>query len=151
MKRLVIIALACLFLNTEGICQGKHLNLDKANKALQGYDPVSYFKENKAIKGRKELSFKHDGAIYWFDSQRNLELFQQDPSRFSVGYGGWCAYAMGASGEKVKIDPETFKVMDGKLYLFYNFYFTNTLTKWNEDETSLKTKADKNWEDLNKP
>jgi len=30
---------------------------------------------------------------------------------------------MGELGEKVRIDPETFKIIDGKLYLFYNFLF----------------------------
>jgi hypothetical protein len=52
---------------------------------------------------------------------------------------------MGAKGEKVEIDPETFKIIDGKLYLFYNAYFNNTLTSWNKDEKNLKAKADKNW------
>ena len=50
--------------------------------------------------------------------------------------------------EKVEIDPETFKVLDGKLYLFYNAYFNNTLPKWNKDETNLKAKADKNWKSI---
>jgi len=27
---------------------------------------------------------------------------------------------MGATNEKVEIDPETFKVKDGKLFLFYH-------------------------------
>ena len=72
-------------------------------------------------------------------------MFDENPTRFLPQYGGWCAYAMGDSGEKVKIDPETFKIIDGKLYLFYNFYFTNTLTKWNRDESNLKQKADQNW------
>ena len=43
------------------------------------------------------------------------------------------------------IDPETFKVADDKLYLFYNKFFTNTLPKWNSDEADLKAKADNNW------
>lgn len=150
MKRLVLFASVCLFLNAESIGQVEHLNLDKASKALQGYDAVSYFKENKAVRGKKEFTLKHNGAIYWFENEQNRELFREDPSKFSIEYGGWCAYAMGVNGEKVKVDPETFKVIDGKLYLFYNFYFTNTLTKWNEDEASLKKRADVNWKDLNK-
>lgn len=47
--------------------------------------------------------------------------------------------------EKVEIDPETFKLIDGKLYLFYNAYFNNTLKSWNKDEVNLKKKADANW------
>jgi hypothetical protein len=52
---------------------------------------------------------------------------------------------MGSSGGKVEINPETFKIIDGKLYLFYNEYFNNTLKSWNKDEDNLKSKADTNW------
>jgi hypothetical protein len=55
---------------------------------------------------------------------------------------------MGASAEKVEVDPETFKIVNGKLYLFYNKYFNNTLTKWNKDEDRLKKQADANWSKL---
>ncbi|WP_315815832.1 hypothetical protein [Paraflavitalea speifideaquila] len=51
----------------------------------------------------------------------------------------------GSKGEKVSIDPKTFKVLDGKLYLFYNKFFNNTLTSWNKDEVNLKREADKHW------
>lgn len=126
--------------------QNANLNLDKSNKAIQGYDLVAYFTENKAIKGSKEFALNHGGVVYWFKNLENKNTFKQDPSKFQVAYGGWCAYAIGVSGDKVKIDPKTFKLVDGKLLLFYNFYFNNTLTKWNENENSLKTKADEFWE-----
>jgi len=54
---------------------------------------------------------------------------------------------MGELGEKVRIDPETFKIVNGKLYLFYNFFFNNTLKDWNDNEKHLKSKADKNSKD----
>ena len=52
---------------------------------------------------------------------------------------------MGESGEKVEVDPETFKILNGKLFLFYNSFFNNKLTKWNKDEAKLHVQADKNW------
>ncbi|MEN9569980.1 MAG: hypothetical protein RL172_1211, partial [Bacteroidota bacterium] len=61
---------------------------------------------------------------------------------------GWCAYAMGAKGQKVTIDPETFKIRNGKLYLFYNKLFNNTLKDWNKDEPALCAKADTNWTNI---
>tara|TARA_R110000868_G_scaffold91434_4_gene253574 strand:+ start:379 stop:780 length:402 start_codon:yes stop_codon:yes gene_type:complete len=127
------------------MAQNTNLNLDKSNKAIEGYDPVAYFTENKAIKGDKEFALNHHGVIYWFKNLENKNTFKKDPSKFQVAYGGWCAYAIGESGDKVKIDPKTFKLVDGKLLLFYNFYFNNTLTKWNENESMLKTKADEYW------
>jgi hypothetical protein len=52
---------------------------------------------------------------------------------------------MGAAGEKVEVDPETFKITDGKLFLFYHTFINNTLTKWNKDEPNLHKKADASW------
>lgn len=122
----------------------KHYNL-KDGIAIQGYDPVAYFKQNKALKGNKAISIYHQGATYYFSSIENKEAFKMDAAKYEPEYGGWCAYAMGSSGEKVSIDPSTFKIVKGKLYLFYNKFFTNTLKEWNKDEPALMTKADASW------
>ena len=121
----------------------KHFNLDE-NIALQGYDPVSYFK-GKPVKGSRENALNNQGAIYYFSTAANKEEFKKDPSKYEPEYGGWCAYAMGEKGEKVSVDPKTYKIIAGKLYLFYNKFFNNTLTDWNKDEANLKKKADINW------
>jgi YHS domain-containing protein len=122
----------------------KHFNLD--NKiAIDGYDPVAYFTVGKAVEGSPKFQFQHQGVTYYFSSKENQQLFEKQPTKYEPQYGGWCAFAMGDYGKKVEINPETFKVVDGKLYLFYNAYFNNTLKSWNKDEKNLKTKADKNW------
>jgi YHS domain-containing protein len=112
---------------------------------IQGYDAVAYFTQNKAVKGKKELAVVAEGITYYFSSVENKELFKKDFKKYEPQYGGWCAYAMGATGEKVEIDPETFKILNGKLYLFYHTWVNNTLTKWNKEEASLKVKADASW------
>jgi YHS domain-containing protein len=117
----------------------------EAGVAIQGYDPVAYFTQNKAVKGYKKFAVNSGGAVYYFASQANKDAFLKNPASYEPQYGGWCAYAMGATGEKVEIDPETFKILDGKLYLFYHSWTNNTLTKWNKDEASLKSRADKSW------
>jgi YHS domain-containing protein len=122
----------------------KHFNLEKG-LALEGYDPVAYFMQGKARKGQKNISAVHQSVTYYFASLANRDEFKANPSRFEPEYGGWCAYAMGESGEKVEVDPETFKIIDNKLYLFYNKYFNNTLKSWNKDEVRLKKNADVNW------
>lgn len=122
----------------------KQYNLDNGI-AIDGYDPVAYFKVKKAVKGKKDLAVTHQGVVYYFSSVENKEEFKKNPSSFEPEYGGWCAYAMGEKGEKVSIDPETFKVVNGKLCLFYNRFFNNTLKSWNKDETRLKTAADASW------
>lgn len=122
----------------------KEYNLDNDNLALQGYDVVSYFM-GAPLKGKKSFVFDYKGVHYWFNNPDNQNLFKKQPDKFEPVYGGWCAYAMGDKGEKVKIDPKSYKIIDGKLYLFYNFYFNNTLIDWNKDEDQLKTNADANW------
>ena len=125
----------------------QNFNLD--NKlALQGYDPVSYFLQKKPLRGKKELAAQFEGVTYYFANPSNKEAFVKNPQNYEPQYGGWCAYAMGSNGEKVEIDPETYKILDGKLYVFYNAYFNNTLKSWNKDEVRLKKQADKNWQKI---
>ncbi|MFY0594012.1 MAG: YHS domain protein [Roseivirga sp.] len=121
----------------------KHYNLKKG-LAIQGYDPVAYFTENKAVEGSDKFSAKKNGITYHFSTEANKQLFLKSPSKYEPEYGGYCAYAM-ASGDKVRIDPETFKIIDNKLYLFYNFRFTNTLKSWNKDEPNLLPNAEREW------
>lgn len=110
-----------------------------------GYDVVEYF-NNQAIEGDQKYTVSHDGVKYKFSKKENLTTFKLNPDKYVPQYGGWCAYAIGDSGEKVSIDPETFQILDGKLYLFYNRFFTNTLDYWNKKgPKKLREKADKNW------
>lgn len=120
-----------------------HFNLEKGI-AIQGYDPVAYF-SNRAIKGDKKNSTNYQGVMYYFSSEVNKNTFLQNPLKYEPQYGGWCAFAMGDYGKKVEINPETYKIVNGKLYLFYNSYLNNTLKSWNKDEINLKKKADNNW------
>ncbi len=126
--------------------RSKHFNIYN-NFAIQGYDAVSYF-AGKPAKGSKNITYTHQGIKYAFANFTNLEKFKSNPNKYEPQYGGWCAYAMGYGGEKVDIDPSTFKIVDDKLYLFYNAYFNNTKNSWNKDEANLKYKADKNWKSI---
>ncbi|MHA7056562.1 YHS domain-containing (seleno)protein [Aquimarina sp. M1] len=120
----------------------------KKGFVAKGYDVTEYF-NNKSVKGDSKFVMTVDNAKYKFASKANLEKFKMDPERFIPQYGGYCAYAIGASAEKVDIDPETFEIRDGRLYLFYNSWGVNTLTKWNnEGAAALQEKADKNWQKI---
>jgi YHS domain-containing protein len=149
MKKIFPLLLVLMTVQTVLLAQAdkrkKEYNLSKSSLAIEGYDPVAYFTQNKSLRGNKEHALNHEGVSYYFASAQNKELFKANPSKYEPQYGGWCAYAMGAKGEKVSVDPETFKILNGKLYLFYNSYFNNTLKSWNKDENNLRTKADQNW------
>lgn len=125
-----------------------YFNLDSDGLALQGYDPVSYHNQGPE-KGKKEYSFEYDGVTYQFSSRENLETFKASPDAYLPAFGGWCAWAM-LDGEKVEVDAETYKIINGTSYLFYNSFFTNTLPKWNsraknESEEALVKKARSEW------
>lgn len=122
----------------------KHYNLDADGLALQGHDPVAYFTQNKALKGSKEFSAAHGGVVYWFASADNRALFTASPAKYLPTYGGWCATAM-AKGEKVEIDPQNFKVTNGRLFLFYKGLWGNARKDWDKDEAAQTTKADGHW------
>jgi YHS domain-containing protein len=129
-----------------------HFNLDKAKLALQGYDPVAYFPAGggKPKKGRPTITATHEGVVYRFASEEHRKLFLATPAQFEPQYGGWCAYAM-ADKEKVAIDPESFLLTDGKLYLFFKAWYADTRAKWKKDEKRLAARADRAWQDLTAP
>lgn len=120
----------------------------KKGFVVNGYDVVAYF-NNEAIEGNKMYIAEFDGTKFKFSSQKNLAIFKASPNKFVPQYGGYCAYAIAVKGEKIGINPKTFEIRDGKLYLFYNAWGTNTLELWlKEGVKGLQIKADKNWEDL---
>jgi YHS domain-containing protein len=112
--------------------------------ALREWDPVSYF-QKKPARGNSKFSYEYNAITYYFANQANLDEFKKTPAKYEPAYGGWCAYTIAATGERVKISPTTYKIVDGKLYLFYNFNNDNRLLKWNTDEKKNKAAADKNW------
>ena len=150
-KYFFVLPILCLLpffsLEAQGVSRSKLFNLDHG-VALGGYDPVSYFVGPKALRGDKQYVFTDQGALYYFSSAANRDLFKTNPSKYEPQYGGWCAFAMGKDGTKVEVDPATFKILDGKLFLFYNRFFNNTLKSWEKDESRLHKSADKNWQKI---
>ena len=130
------------------ILLSQNSNINKENGvANYGYDVVSYF-SGKPQLGSAKNTVKYQGADYYFINPENKARFQKEPVKYLPQYGGYCAFAMGDYGKKVQVDPKTYKITDGKLYLFYNKFLTNTLTSWNKDEHNLTIKADMNWKKL---
>ncbi len=120
----------------------------KKGYAIEGYDVTEYF-NNKAVEGSKEFTTEYDGVKFKFVNQENLDKFKKNPVQYLPQYGGYCAYAVAHKNEKIKIDPETFEIRDGKLYLFYNAWGVNTLEKWQkEGPKELQKKADISWQNV---
>ena len=112
-----------------------------ASQAIGGYDPVSYFTEDRAVKGREEFSYKWKDATWLFSSKQNLDSFTTSPMKYSPQYGGWCAF--GCSNErKATTDPNAWTIVDGKLYLNHN---AEVKEKWVKEQKQRIELADKNW------
>lgn len=122
----------------------------KNNIFLNEYDPVSYIISNRATKGEKKFSARYKGVEIYFSSQSNKVAFLNHPNKYLPAYGGWCAYALTLGQKLVRVNPKSFKIIMGKTYLYYDFWFIDTLKKWNDknDDLSQVSLANKNWEEL---
>lgn len=131
---------------------GQKVSVDDNQVALKGYDLVAYFNEYKAVRGSIENAVSLDGVTYYFSSADNATKFQADPSTFQPQFGGYCAFAVAAQKAKIPADPQTFKIRDGKLYLFFNDYYEgkpfNTIIPWNSNEVEMLKKANDTWRSL---
>ena len=113
-----------------------------SNKAVGGYDTVSYFTKDAPVKGSKEFKTEWKGAEWLFSSQENLEKFKATPEQYAPQYGGYCAWAV-AHDNFVKGDPEVWNITDGKLYLNYNKKIAES---WKPRREELIPVADKKYQ-----
>lgn len=128
--------------------------VDKNNIAIGGYDLVSYFTDNTAVKGKKAFTHEINGVKYQFASAQHRASFKKSPEKYLPVCDGYCAWGVAEKETKFPINPETFKVIDGKLYLFFNGDFNgknfNTLQEWNKEEPTLLSKLPANWTKIKK-
>lgn len=123
---------------------------DKVNKtsfgvAIKGYDTVAYHTENRAVKGKSEVSYNWNDAVWYFATAENRNLFAADPERYAPQYGGYCARSLSTTGKVFGADPEVFKIIDGKLFLSWN---TDTANQFQADASASIPKADARWKEL---
>ncbi|MGK0176267.1 MAG: YHS domain-containing protein [Lentimonas sp.] len=140
---------ASAFAGTEELppeVRAKEFSLSRKALALDGYDPVAYFQDGPT-EGSRQLSHTFKGVVYHFVNEENQKKFIEDPLKYEPQYGGWCAWAMSDGGGRTEADPESFKIIDGKLYVFYNGLFGDTRSLWNEvsDDKKLIDQADGYW------
>lgn len=109
--------------------------------AINGYDPVAYFKQNKPVEGQPNYSTKWKGATWYFSSEENKTQFVNAPKKYAPQYGGYCAFAV-SYGSTATTVPEAWSIVNNKLYL------NNSLgvrSRWQTDIPGYIKKADANW------
>lgn len=112
--------------------------------AIRGYDPVAYFRDGGPRLGKPEFSVSHGGAIWRFASAEHKALFEAEPARYVPAYGGFCAYGT-SRGYLVKIEPEAWSIVGGRLYLNYDLGVRKT---WLGDTKKYIARADAGWPNL---
>ena len=114
--------------------------------ALRGTDVVAYFTAGDAVPGKPEFRHDWNGATWHFATAQNRDAFAAEPSRYAPQYGGFCAWAV-ANNYTAPIDPEAWRIVDGKLYLNYSRAIR---LRWDMMRQSNIAKADANWPALSR-
>ena len=116
----------------------------RTDTAILGYDPVAYFTEGKPVKGQDSVAYDWMGAKWKFSTQAHLDLFKASPEKYAPQYGGYCAYGV-TQDNLVSIEPDKFKIIDGKLYLNYD---TAVQATWLKDPAGYIKQADAKFQSL---
>ncbi|RYC71434.1 YHS domain-containing (seleno)protein [Spirosoma sordidisoli] len=135
--RLIVLALLSV---TTALAQ-KSTVYAPGGKAINGYDPVAYFTEHKPVPGDPAITYRYEGADWYFASEKNRDAFKANPVTYAPQYGGYCAFGT-SRGYKAPTEAAAWTIVDDKLYLNYN---TSVRTEWNKDQTGYIKKADANW------
>ncbi len=116
----------------------------RSDTAILGYDTVAYFTDGKPAKGQDAFATEWMGAKWKFASQAHLDAFKAEPAKYAPQYGGYCAYGV-SQDNLVSIEPDKFKVIDGKLYLNYD---ADVQAKWLKDPAGFINTADAKFQSL---
>ena len=90
---------------------------EDAHVMLDGHDVVAYFTLGRHAMGSAQHKSMHQGVTFYFASAEHKALFDQAPARYLPQYGGFCANGIGY-GIPWGGDADTWRVFDGKLYIF---------------------------------
>jgi len=112
--------------------------------AIRGADPVAYFTDGQVVIGTSEFEYEWNGTTWQFASAEHQDLFAESPEDYAPQYGGYCAWAV-SQGNTAPIDPEAWRIVDGKLYLNYDLRIQE---RWAEDIEGNIAKADGNWPEV---
>ena len=84
---------------------------------LKGADVVAYFTQGRYVQGQPQFRSRHDGVTLQFASAEHKALFDAAPQKYLPQYGGYCANGI-AYGIPWGGDADTWRMVDGKLYIF---------------------------------
>lgn len=140
-RRTLLAIPVSLLVSNALLAQSPALNVSRGELAVHGYDVVAYATDGAAVRGRSEYEFRWRGAVWRFASAAHRDQFEQQPERYAPQFGGYCAWAV-SRGYTADIDPEAWKIVDGKLYLNYS---KRVQRMWEQDIARNIAKGLANW------
>ena len=144
MKLISRLVALLLFATTLAFARGPVNATSQSHIAIEGYDPVGFFADAKAIKGNFSISETYEGYTYLFASEAHKNEFKSNPEKYLPAFGGFCAFCV-SKGKFVPVDISTWEIVDGRLF----FQFSQDVKKkFAEDKTANLRKADANWPTL---
>ncbi|RXH26111.1 hypothetical protein XH99_21530 [Bradyrhizobium nanningense] len=85
--------------------------------AIEGFDPVAYFVDGRAVKGNAEFEANLWGAVWRFRNEGNRASFLAHPEIYGPQFGGYDPADI-ARGVTIAGNPRFFTIAAQRLYLF---------------------------------
>jgi hypothetical protein len=126
---------------TEQIVVDRHSGL-----ALYGFDPVAYFTDGKASRGRGDFEYPFAGAVWRFRNEGNRAAFAERPDVYMPKFGGYDPLAL-ARGVATPGHPEVWALADGHVYLFQN---PDSRTAFRTDPPTAVEAAEARWPEVSR-
>jgi len=85
--------------------------------AIEGFDPVAYFVDARALVGLPDYEASEAGAVWRFRNEGNRASFVAHPEIYGPQFGGYDPTDL-ARGVTVAANPRFFLISGQRLYLF---------------------------------
>jgi hypothetical protein len=121
---------------TERVVVDRHSGL-----AINGFDPVAYFTDSRALPGKDEFECPFAGAVWRFRSEGNQAAFAADPDVYAPRFGGYDPVGV-ARGVPLPGNPRFWLIQGDRLYLFSSAEARDEFVR---DSELAITIADRTW------
>jgi YHS domain-containing protein len=109
--------LACLELPAQAATTERIVVNRFTGIAIEGFDPVAYFVDSRAVKGTAEFEANLWGAVWRFRNEGNRASFLAHPEIYGPQFGGYDPADI-ARGVTIAGNPRFFAIAAQRLYLF---------------------------------
>ena len=114
---LVAFALAFLAQGVHAVPYNSSSEGGDSRLMLKGHDPVAYFTHGRHVPGKLANSTARTTASCTASHRPSTRRCSTSPGKYAPQYGGYCSNGI-VYGIPWGGDPDTWKIIDGKLYIF---------------------------------